>query len=81
MAAAVGVMDQPFGIGGAAPQRHRQCVDDEGPWHTIEALELATLFWVDWYNTTRLHSSIEYLTPVAYEHAYWQKQTPETQTV
>ena len=58
-----------------------ECVDDEGPWHTIEALELATLFWVDWYNTTRLHSSIEYLTPIAYEHAYWQKQTPETQTI
>ena len=58
-----------------------ECVNDEEPWHTIEELELATLFWVDWYNTTRLHSSIGYLTPVAYEHAYWQQQTSETQTV
>ena len=58
-----------------------ECVDDGGPWHTIEEFELATLFWVDWYNTTRLHSSIDYLTPVAYEHAYWQQQTSETQTV
>ena len=58
-----------------------ECVDDEGHWHTIEALELATLFWVDWYNTTRLHSSIDYLTPVANEHAYSQQQTSETQTV
>jgi len=22
-------MDEPFGVGGAAPQGHRQCVDDE----------------------------------------------------
>lgn len=58
-----------------------ECVDDEGPWRTVEALELQTLLWVDWYNTTRLHSSIDYLTPVAFEQAYWQKQTLETQTV
>ena len=58
-----------------------ECVDDEGPWHTVEALELATLFWVDWYNTIRLHSSIDYHTPVAFEHAYWQQQTLETQTI
>jgi len=58
-----------------------ECVDDEGPWHTVEELELATLFWVDWYNTSRLHSSIEYLTPVAFEQAYWQKHALETQTV
>lgn len=43
----------------------------DGPWHTVEQLELATLLWVDWYNTTRLHSSIGYTTPVAYEQAYW----------
>ena len=43
----------------------------DGPWRTVEELELATLLWVDWYNTTRLHSSIDYQTPVAYEQAYW----------
>ena len=58
-----------------------ECVDHEGPWRTLEELELATLFWVDWYNTTRLHSSIGYLTPATYEQTYWQKQTSETQTV
>ena len=58
-----------------------ECVDFEGPWRTVEELELATLLWVDWYNTTRLHSSIGYLTPVAFEHAYWQQQTLATQTV
>jgi len=27
-----------------------------GPWKTIDSLELATLNWVHWHNTTRLHS-------------------------
>ncbi len=48
-----------------------ELVHFDAPWHTVEELELATLLWVDWYNTTRLHSSIGYRTPVAYEHAYW----------
>ena len=26
-----------------------------GPWKTIEQLELATLTWVHWHNTQRLH--------------------------
>ena len=48
-----------------------ELVHFDAPWHTVEELELATLLWVDWYNTTRLHSSISYQTPVAYEQAYW----------
>ena len=48
-----------------------ELVHFDGPWHTVEELELATLLWVDWYNTTRLHSSIGYQTPVAYEQAHW----------
>ena len=48
-----------------------ECVRFDGPWRTVEELELATLMWVDWYNTTRLHSSIGYTTPAAYEQAYW----------
>ena len=27
-----------------------------GPWKTIDDLELATLSWVHWHNTERLHS-------------------------
>ena len=29
----------------------------EGPWKTLSDVELATLEWVDWFNTSRLHSS------------------------
>ena len=44
----------------------------EGPWQSVDELELATLTWVDWYNTTRLHGSLGHTTPAAHEAAYWQ---------
>jgi putative transposase len=39
----------------------------EGPWKTMEQVELATLEWVDWYNNARLHSACDKLSPAAYE--------------
>lgn len=51
-----------------------ECADLEGPWHTIEELELATLIWVDWYNTIRLHTSIGDIPPIEYEQNHHQEQ-------
>jgi transposase InsO family protein len=42
----------------------------EGPWKTLSDVELATLEWVDWFNTTRLHSACGRLSPAEYEHGY-----------
>jgi len=42
----------------------------EGPWKTLSDVELATLEWVDWFNTTRLHSACGRLSPEQYEHRY-----------
>jgi putative transposase len=42
----------------------------EGPWKTLSDVELATLEWVDWFNTTRLHSACGRLSPNEYEHGY-----------
>lgn len=42
----------------------------EGPWKTLADVELATLEWVDWFNTTRLHSACGRLSPAQYEHEY-----------
>jgi len=47
-----------------------ECVDFDAPWKTVEELELATLIWVDWWNTIRLHSSIGDIPPVDYEQRY-----------
>ena len=32
---------------------------------------LATLEWVDWYNTERLHSACKYIPPKEYEESYY----------
>jgi putative transposase len=42
----------------------------DGPWKTLADVELATLEWVDWFNTTRLHSACGRLSPAQYEHRY-----------
>ena len=41
-----------------------------GPWRTVEQVELATLEWVWWWNNQRLHSELDYRTPVEAENEY-----------
>ena len=43
----------------------------EGPWRGADDLELATLGWVDWFNHTRIHSSLGYRTPAQIEAEYY----------
>ena len=43
---------------------------DQGPWRTIEDVELATLSWVHWYNTQRLHSYLNDVPPTESEDTY-----------
>jgi transposase InsO family protein len=42
----------------------------KGPWRTVDDVELGTLGWVDWWNTRRLHSALEYLPPAEFEALY-----------
>ncbi len=39
-------------------------------WETVEAVELATLNWVHWWNTSRIHSYCGDRSPEAFERAY-----------
>jgi putative transposase len=39
-------------------------------WSGLREVERESADWVRWYNHERIHSSIEYLTPVEREHAY-----------
>ena len=43
---------------------------DQGPWKTTEHVELATLGWVHWYNSERLHGYLDDVPPVEYEEAH-----------
>jgi putative transposase len=45
----------------------------QGPWRTVEDVELATLGWVHWYNTTRLHGYLNDVPPAEYEEAYYRE--------
>jgi len=54
--------------------RHR------GPWRNLEAVEFATLEWVDWFNNRRLLEPLGHVPPLEYEAAYFRSQhTPAMQ--
>ncbi|MEI4741995.1 integrase core domain-containing protein [Rhodococcus erythropolis] len=38
---------------------------------TIDDIEFATMEWVDWFNTRRLHSTLDYVTPDEFEATYY----------
>jgi len=50
----------------------------QGPWKTVEDVELATLSWVYWYNHERLHGYLSDVPPVEYEAAYTAQQADQT---
>jgi putative transposase len=45
-----------------------------GPWRHVEAVEFATLEWVDWFNNRRLLEPIGNIPPVEFEEQYYQNQ-------
>ena len=44
-------------------------------WSGVNDVELATLEWVDWFNKTRLHSTIGYVSPFEFEKRYYDNLT------
>jgi putative transposase len=45
----------------------------KGPWRTLEAVEFATLAWVDWFNHRRLLGPIGFVPPAEYEARYYEQ--------
>jgi putative transposase len=50
-----------------------ECVygPDAAGWNDVYHLELATLFWVEWFNTERLHSHCGDVPPTEFEAAWY----------
>ena len=43
----------------------------QGPWRTVDDVELATLGWVHWHNTSRLHGYLGDVPPAEFEDAFY----------
>lgn len=48
-----------------------ELIRHEGPWRGLEDVEYATLEYVDWFNTKRIHGEIGDVTPAEFEEAYY----------
>jgi transposase InsO family protein len=48
-----------------------EVIHRRGPWRTMEAVELATLGWVDWFNNRRLLEPIGNIPPAEAEERYY----------
>ena len=48
-----------------------EVIHRRGPWRSFEAVEFATLEWVDWFNNRRLLEPIGNLPPAEAEAAYY----------
>ncbi len=51
-----------------------ELIKRRAPWKTKEAVELATLEWVAWFNNHRLLAPIGYIPPAEAEANYWRLQ-------
>ena len=40
-----------------------ELIHTQGPWTSVGEVELATLRWVHWWNTKRLHEALDFDTP------------------
>ena len=48
-----------------------EVIHRRGPWRTMEAVEFATLEWVDWFNNRRLLEPIGNIPPAEAEERYY----------
>jgi transposase InsO family protein len=51
-----------------------EVINPRGPWRNADAVEYATLEWVDWFTNRRLLEPLGYVSPAEYEEAYYRNQ-------
>jgi putative transposase len=52
-----------------------EVIHARGPWRSLDAVEYATLQWVDWFNNRRLLEPIGYVPPAEFEAEYYRQQS------
>ena len=52
----------------------------QGPWRHADHVEMATLTYVDWFNTRRLHSELGDIPPNEFEANYYARPRAQTKT-
>jgi len=51
-----------------------EVIRKQGPWRHLEAVEFATLVWVDWFNNRRLLEPLGHVPPREFEEAWYSRQ-------
>ena len=51
-----------------------ELIHRRGPWRSFEAIEFATLAWVDWFNNQRLLEPIGNIPPAEAEARYYEQR-------
>lgn len=58
-----------------------ELIRQQGPWKSVDDVELATLAWVNWFNTTRLHGTLGDIPPTEYEQGHYVHEAETNQPV
>jgi putative transposase len=53
-----------------------ELIHRQGPWRSLEHVELPTAGWVDWWNHRRLHTAIGNIPPAECEARYYRRHQP-----
>ena len=66
-----------------SPELRRRAIAEAArrPWRTRSSAELATIEWIDWYNTARLHGEIGHIPPHEHEANWRAAHTPATMAI
>jgi transposase InsO family protein len=57
-----------------------EVIHRRGPWKTTEAVEIATLEWVSWFNHHRLLEPIGYIPPAEFEAMYYRSKEAQEES-
>lgn len=54
-----------------------EVIERRGPWRSYEAVEFATLEWVEWFSNRRLFGALGYVSPAKFEEEYYRAQNEQ----